>query len=128
MFRPEFINRVDEMIVFHPLTSNNIRSIAELMIGQVAKRLKENTGVSLTVDAAALDHLAREGYDPQYGARPLRRVIQRHIEDALSEEVIAGKIKAGDVLVGSFKDEKLVFEVAKTDGQMKKELQHVTGV
>ena len=127
MFRPEFINRVDEMIVFHPLTADNIRRIAELMVAQVSKRLKENSGVALTLDAAALDKLAKEGYDPQYGARPLRRVIQRQIEDALSEEVIAGRLKAGDTLLGGLKDDKLVFEAVSPDHQEHKELEPVTG-
>ena len=127
MFRPEFINRVDELIVFHPLTADNIRSIAGLMVAQVSKRLKENSGVSLTLDAAALDKLAKDGYDPQYGARPLRRVIQRQIEDALSEEVIAGRLKAGDTLLGRLKDDKLVFEAVIPDLQKEAELEPVTG-
>ena len=127
MFRPEFINRVDELIVFHPLTADNIRSIAGLMVAHVSKRLKENSGVSLTLDAAALDKLAKDGYDPQYGARPLRRVIQRQIEDALSEEVIAGRLKAGDTLLGRLKDDKLVFEAVIPDHQKEAELEPVTG-
>lgn len=127
MFRPEFINRVDELIVFHPLTADNICSIAGLMVAQVSKRLKENSGVSLTLDAAALDKLAKDGYDPQYGARPLRRVIQRQIEDALSEEVIAGRLKAGDTLLGRLKDDKLVFEAVIPDLQKEAELEPVTG-
>ena len=127
MFRPEFINRVDELIVFHPLTADNIRSIAGLMVAHVSKRLKENSGVSLTLDAAALDKLAKDGYDPQYGARPLRRVIQRQIEDALSEEVIAGRLKAGDTLLGRLKDDKLVFEAVIPDNQKEAELEPVTG-
>ena len=128
MFRPEFINRVDELIVFHPLTADNIRSITGLMVAQVSKRLKENSGVALTLDAAALDKLAKDGYDPLYGARPLRRVIQRQIEDALSEEVIAGKLKAGDTLLGRMKDDKLVFEAVSPDHQEHKELEPVAGV
>ena len=128
MFRPEFINRVDELIVFHPLTADNIRSITGLMVAQVSKRLKENSGVALTLDAAALDKLAKDGYDPLYGARPLRRVIQRQIEDALSEEVIAGKLKAGDTLLGRMKDDKLVFEAVSPDHQEHKELEPVAGI
>lgn len=69
------------------------------------------------LEAAEFDKLAKDGYDPQYGARPLRRVIQRQIEDALSEEVIAGKLKAGDKLLGKLKDDKLVFEAANPDHQ-----------
>ncbi len=110
MFRPEFINRVDELIVFHPLTVRDIRRITEMMVGQVAARLMENTGVVLELEPAALDMLAKEGYDPQYGARPLRRVIQRKIEDALSEKVIAGKLSRGDRLVGRMEGDELVFD------------------
>ena len=74
LFRPEFINRVDELIVFHPLEEADIEQIAALMVRQVQSRLAERD-VHLEVDAAVVSHLAREGFDPQYGARPLRRAI-----------------------------------------------------
>ena len=95
LFRPEFINRVDELIVFHALEEKDIRAIAEMMLRQVAQRLSER-GVRLTWSDEAAAHLAREGYDARYGARPLRRVIQRTVEDTLSEELIAGRIALGD--------------------------------
>ena len=95
VFRPEFINRVDELIVFHPLTEENIEAIAALMLNQVAERLHDRA-ISLSWDDAVVTKLAREGYDPKYGARPLRRLIQRTVEDGLSEELLAGHIALGD--------------------------------
>ena len=124
MFRPEFINRVDEMIVFHPLNHEHIRLIAKLMVDAVAKRLLDNSGVTLMLDEMALDKLAKDGFDPQYGARPLRRVIQRQIEDALSESVIAGNVTQGDTVVGTVKDGKLAFDTQKAE--QVKELQPIT--
>ncbi len=95
VFRPEFINRVDEMIVFHPLTEENIESICTLMLNQVADRLHDRA-IRLTWTEEVVSKLAREGYDVKYGARPLRRLIQRTVEDALSEELLAGHIALGD--------------------------------
>ena len=97
VFRPEFINRVDEMIVFHPLNEENIREIAGMMLGQVGSRLKERA-IHMTWDEAVVEKLAKEGYDPKYGARPLRRLIQRTVEDLLSEELLAGRIALGDTV------------------------------
>ncbi len=95
LFRPEFINRVDEMIVFHALSEEDIRRIADMMLTQVAKRLEERD-VHLHWDTAVASHLAQEGYDPKFGARPLRRLIQRTVEDMLSEELILGHFALGD--------------------------------
>jgi len=111
LFRPEFINRVDELIVFHALGEEHIRAIAELMLSQVADRLKERD-VHLTWDEEAAALLAREGYDAKYGARPLRRVIQRTVEDTLSEELIAGRIALGDTVKLAVRDGKVVVEKA----------------
>ncbi len=97
VFRPEFINRVDEMIVFHALSEENICAIARLMLTQVATRLEERA-IHMTWDAAVEEKLSREGYDPKYGARPLRRLIQRTVEDILSEELLSGKIALGDMV------------------------------
>ncbi|MEG2251782.1 MAG: AAA family ATPase, partial [Clostridia bacterium] len=94
-FRPEFINRIDDLIVFHALEPNEISSIAGLMLESVRKRLKDH-GMTLQYDSEVVQLLAEEGYDASYGARPLRRTIQRSVEDALSEEIIAGKIALGD--------------------------------
>ena len=97
VFRPEFINRVDEMIVFHALTEDNIRAIAAMMLGQVASRLKERA-IHMTWDGNVVEKLSRESYDAKYGARPLRRLIQRTVEDTLSEELLAGRIALGDMV------------------------------
>ena len=97
VFRPEFINRVDEMIVFHALGEENIRAIARLMLGQVVSRLQERA-IHMTWDEAVEDKLAREGFDVKYGARPLRRLIQRTVEDTLSEELLSGNIALGDMV------------------------------
>ena len=95
IFRPEFINRIDDLIVFHALEPKDIRQIAALMLGSVARRLDgRNMHLTYSEDVVAL--LAEEGYDANYGARPLRRTIQRSVEDALSEEIIAGRIALGD--------------------------------
>lgn len=109
VFRPEFLNRVDETVVFHALTHEEIRQIAALMLSQMQKRLEE-LGVSLTYDEEAVALLAKEGYDEKFGARPLRRAIQRRVEDALSEELISGRLKLGDRVRASVSEDELVFQ------------------
>ena len=94
IFRPEFVNRVDEIIVFHALEKEDIDKIALHMMNDVAKRIKER-GIELEVTSEAAQVAAKAGYDLQYGARPLRRAIQRLVEDALSEEILSGNIKLG---------------------------------
>lgn len=115
LFRPEFINRVDELIVFHALEKEHIRSIAELMLGQVAQRLKERE-VYLTWTEEAAQWLAGEGYDAKYGARPLRRLIQRTVEDTLSEELIAGRIALGDHVRLTMQGDSVVVEKLQHEG------------
>ena len=107
-FRPEFINRVDDLIVFHALEPDDIHRIAELMLDSVAKRLREHN-VRLVYGDDVVSLLAEEGYDPNYGARPLRRTIQRTVEDALSEEIIAGKLALGDTVFLRVEDGKIAF-------------------
>jgi len=97
VFRPEFINRVDETIVFHSLTASNIHEIVGLMLGSVRKQVGQQ-GMTLEVNDAVIEKLAAEGYDPQYGARPLRRAVQRLIEDPLAEEVLLGRFTVGDTI------------------------------
>ncbi|MDE0582906.1 ATP-dependent Clp protease ATP-binding subunit [Planococcus sp. A6] len=97
-FRPEFLNRVDDMIVFHSLEKNDLRKIVELMTQQLTDRLKEQD-IDLELTEAALDKIAKEGYDPEYGARPLRRSLQKHVEDRLSEELLKGTAIAGQKIV-----------------------------
>ena len=96
-FRPEFLNRLDETIVFEPLTSEQVRQIVELLLEDVQERLTEH-GVALTLTDAAKDWLADTGFDHAYGARPLRRAIQQHIENPLSRGIIAGEYGAGDIV------------------------------
>lgn len=110
-FRPEFLNRIDEIIVFSKLTDDQIAQIASLMLGSVAKRLAAmDIGITFTDDVIKL--LAKEGNDPVYGARPMRREIQRRIEDALSGEILDGKIAAGDSVTAKISEDdpsKIVF-------------------
>jgi len=94
-FRPEFLNRVDEIVIFRKLGIEQIKQIVEIQLTRVVKRLADQH-IALTVTDAAKLLLAREGYDPVFGARPLKRTIQRNLLDALSLEILAGKFKDGD--------------------------------
>ncbi len=109
IFRPEFLNRVDEIIVFHALEQQEIDAIARLLLSQVCSRLSER-GIELEVGESALRLISKAGYDLQYGARPLRRAIQRMVEDALSEEILSGRIRLGDRVRAAAQEDELVFE------------------
>ncbi len=111
VFRPEFLNRVDDIIVFSPLNEEDTRQIVKLMMDAVEKRLAER-GIELAMTDAALDFLAKEGFDPEYGARPLRRAIQQKVEDSLSEEILKKTIAIGDHVTGDLEDCRLVFKKA----------------
>ena len=102
-FRPEFLNRVDEMIVFHSLNKEQLRQIVTLMADELVKRLGAKD-ITLTITDAAKDKIAEEGYDPDYGARPLRRALQRNIEDLLSEELLKGTIHEGSTVTVDVED------------------------
>lgn len=106
-FRPEFLNRVDEVIVFHPLDEEHIRQIVGLMVDSLAKRLKQNA-ITLDVTDSAKDFLAKKGFDQVYGARPLRRSIQSLVEDRLAEEMLEGKVKSGDQVTIEVEEDALV--------------------
>ena len=108
-FRPEFLNRIDEIIVFRQLTQENIREIASRMLQVTGRRMAEQ-GITLDVDDDALTELARDGFDPQYGARPLRRSIQNLVEDAVAEQMLEGKLKTGGTAHVRLKDGKVVIE------------------
>lgn len=108
-FSPEFLNRIDEIIVFHPLEQEQAAKIVRLMLKGVADRLRER-GIDLTFSEGAVEQLSRDGFDPVYGARPLRRAIQHQVEDSLSEELLSGKIRLGDKLKAKAKGGKLAFE------------------
>ncbi len=106
-FKPEFINRIDEIIVFDRLTEDDIKKIARLMLKSLEARLKENE-ITVAFTDAAVEKIAKEGFDPTYGARPLRRVIQTQIEDMLSEEIIDGDVKPGSSVTVDAEDDKFI--------------------
>jgi ATP-dependent Clp protease ATP-binding subunit ClpB len=105
-FRPEFLNRVDEIVLFKPLTVTEIGQIVELLIADLQKRLTER-GVELALTEAAKEHIAKEGYDPVYGARPLRRFLQRHLETLIARALIGGQVTGGTTVIVDCKDEEL---------------------
>ncbi len=105
MFKPEFLNRIDDIIVFHQLNKEHMKNIASIMLASILKRTKEQTGITLEISPEATSLLIEKGYDEKYGARPLRRTIQNMLEDKLAEEILDGSIKGGeDVLVGASED------------------------
>ena len=108
-FRPEFLNRIDDIIIFNKLTEENIRSIATLMLGEVGDRIRA-LGVEITFDPSVAEAVAAEGFDPVYGARPLRRAIVRMVEDTFSGALLEGQVKTGDTVLATVKDGKIVFE------------------
>jgi ATP-dependent Clp protease ATP-binding subunit ClpC len=110
-FKPEFLNRIDETIVFHELTLDEVKEIVDLMLDRVHKQLK-NSDLEIVLSDEAKQYLATEGYNKEFGARPLRRSIQRLLEDPLSEELLQGKYKAGSTIIVSLneEDETLEFE------------------
>jgi ATP-dependent Clp protease ATP-binding subunit ClpC len=110
-FLPEFLNRIDEVVVFHSLSKEQIHQIVDLMISQVAKSLAEKN-MKLEVTDAATDFLGEKGYDPTFGARPLRRVIQNEVEDKLSEALLRGEFHPGDILKVDYDGEKIVIKAA----------------
>ena len=122
LFRPEFINRVDEMIVFHSLSEDEIRRITEMMLRQVSDRLKER-GVELSWDASAVERLSKDGYDPKFGARPLRRLIQRTVEDTLSEELLSGRITLGGAVCLTVEDDKVTVVTRQESAEEKSDAQ-----
>ena len=105
VFKPEFLNRIDDIIVFDRLTEDNIKEIAKLMLKSLEKRLNANE-INVTFTESAVSKIAKSGFDPVYGARPLRRAIQNEIEDMLSEEIIDGNVKSGDSITVDVEDDK----------------------
>jgi ATP-dependent Clp protease ATP-binding subunit ClpC len=108
-FRPEFLNRMDDVIVFHSLSESDCAKIGEKIVEGLAKRLQEQRGIYLCVTSSALTALVKEGYDKEFGARPLKRVIQRRIEDKLSEEILLGRIDNGKRVTVDFANGRFVF-------------------
>ncbi|PKM49784.1 MAG: ATP-dependent Clp protease ATP-binding subunit ClpC [Firmicutes bacterium HGW-Firmicutes-7] len=111
LFRPEFLNRIDEVIVFHSLTKEHIVEIVDIMVGMLARRMKKNMGIEIHMTDEGKAYMAEVGYDKSYGARPLRRAIQSKIEDRLAEMILDGKIKEGDYVTIDLKDNTLVFDL-----------------
>ena len=111
-FRPEFLNRIDASLVFHPLSKEHILEIVELMLKKVHDQLKEKN-IELEISQTAKELLAEKGYDPNFGARPLRRVIQDEIEDMLSEELLGGRMSAGDTVLVDVADDKFVARIGE---------------
>ena len=108
LFRPEFLNRLDEIIVFHPLNRAHMEKIIEIQLKDMRKRL-EGRGIKLKLTKRAKEFLMEKGFDPVYGARPLKRAIQKYLEDPLSEELLKGKFDEGDTVVVSVKNDKMSF-------------------
>lgn len=104
LFKPEFLNRIDEMIVFHALSRQDICEIVKIMLGTIEKRCMTQMDLRLKVEDALLEHLAEKGFDEKYGARPLRRAIQAELEDRLTEQILEGKVRQGDTVTLGFAD------------------------
>ena len=109
LFRPEFLNRIDDIIVFHPLGNEDIEKITKIMLDETAERIRQNMDIDLIYTKELVEHIAKEGYDQMYGARPLRRAIQNKIEDELAEAILQGRFREGDKVRGEFKGDKVTF-------------------
>ncbi len=107
-FRPEFLNRIDEVIIFHPLSKEHVRRIVDLQMREIQERLAEH-GVSVCLSEAAREWLAEKGFDPQFGARPLRRTLQRYVESPLSVRLLRGELKRGDIVRVELEGDELAF-------------------
>ena len=115
VFKPEFLNRLDDIIVFHTLSKEMLTRIVDLEVAKVAARIKDKE-IILTLDAASHEFLIEKGYDPTYGARPMRRAVERYLEDPMAEEILRGSFKAGDQVQVTRDGEKLSFKVSGTSG------------
>ena len=111
VFRPEFLNRIDEIMVFHTLNKEEIRKIVLLLLKSLEKRCEEQMDIHLNVTNSAVDYIAEAGFDAKYGARPLRRAIQSKIEDRLANELLEGKIKRGDIVQVQYRNKEIRFIV-----------------
>jgi ATP-dependent Clp protease ATP-binding subunit ClpC len=108
MFNPEFINRVDEIVVFHSLDKEHLKLILAMMIAEVDERLVAQQ-ITLDISAKARDYLIDKGFDEKYGARPLRRILQKEVEDPLSLELLKGRFREGSAIAVDIKEDKIVF-------------------
>jgi ATP-dependent Clp protease ATP-binding subunit ClpB len=108
-FRPEFINRVDESVVFHPLLESQIRGIADIQLGALRQRLQERE-LGLEISEPFMEHLVSAGFDPVYGARPLKRAIQQELENPLAQRILAGEFQPGDIIQVALEEGAPVFK------------------
>ena len=108
LFRPEFLNRIDEIVVFHSLTRNDISRILDLQLADIERRLSDTHRLSIRLEESARDHFIGKGYQPKYGARPLKRLLQTELEDLLAEEILKGNVRDGDTVSVSEKDGRIV--------------------
>src|SRR5216110_263218 len=115
VFKPEFLNRLDEIIVFHTLTKPDLLKIVDLEVDKVKRRLKLKE-IEIVLDEPAHEFVINKGYDPTYGARPMRRAVERYLEDPLAEELLRGMVKAGDIVEVTVAGDKLAFHVAEPHG------------
>src|SRR5207237_4788866 len=115
VFKPEFLNRLDEIIVFRQLEKPDLLRIVDLEVDKVKARLKMKE-IEIVLDTPAHEFVIEKGYDPTYGARPMRRAVEKYLEDPLAEELLRGGVKAGDVVEVSVSEGKLVFRVAEPHG------------
>ena len=113
IFKPEFLNRIDETIVFHTLTKENIGSIVDILLASINKRIKEQMNMTIKLDEAARNYIIDNGYDEKYGARPLKRALQSKVEDELAEKILEGTFKSGDTVLVGLSDDKLTFSKSK---------------
>jgi ATP-dependent Clp protease ATP-binding subunit ClpB len=111
-FRPEFINRIDDIVVFHPLSGEQIRAIVDIQLIYLRKRLQERD-MDLVLDNAARDAIGEAGFDPVYGARPLKRAIQQQIENPLAQKILQGEFGPGDRVQVGARDGQIVFSKAR---------------
>jgi ATP-dependent Clp protease ATP-binding subunit ClpB len=110
-FRPEFINRVDDVVVFHPLSQKHIRAIVDIQLGYLHDRLAERE-MTIVLSDAAREKLAEAGFDPVYGARPLKRAIQQQVENPLAQEILRGRFGPGDTIEVGVAEDQLEFQCA----------------
>jgi ATP-dependent Clp protease ATP-binding subunit ClpC len=113
VFRPEFLNRIDDTIVFHPLRREDLEKIIEIELKELKTRLKEKK-IEISMSSEVLKFLIDKGYDPTYGARPLKRTIQRYVENVLAEEILSGKFQEGDKIRAELRGEIITFEKIST--------------
>ena len=119
-FRPEFLNRIDDTIIFRPLNEEDMGKIVDMLLVQLAKRI-EPTGITLSITDKAKEYIVKEGSNVEYGARPLRRAIQKMIEDELSEKILLKEVHEGSSVTVDYDGEKLVFLTSGSDDKEKKD-------